>query len=450
VSGLQEVSLHDANGRIAYSSISSQLKQALPEELKKDLLAAQTVKRQTENSFELYHPIAATKTCLECHTTWKENQICGVMTVKFSNDAMKAAATAWHTFERDLNVSNNVTSAVTAAVLVVALGALVALTIHFKLTPPLRRTAGTLSHEAAQIGGASRQLMSQSQSLADGASNQAASLEQTGASMEQMASLTKRNAENAHQASELAKRARSSADKGTVDMQTMTAAMAGLKQSSDETAKIIKTIDEIAFQTNILALNAAVEAARAGEAGMGFAVVADEVRNLAQRSASAARETSAKIDDALNRTHQGVEISSKVAVALNEIVSEVRRVDELISEVAAASREQSQAILQINGAVANMDRVTQVTATNAEESAEAARQLASQAEIMENSVAELLQLVSGSSRTETLAFGSPAGRVGAKPAAPAALGESAVTKSPPATARGKDLVRWAAAPGQRT
>src|ERR1022692_3094256 len=129
-------------------------------------------------------------------------------------------------------------------------------------------------------------------------------------------------------------------------MRTMIAAMEGIKVSSDETAKIIKTIDEIAFQTNILALNAAVEAARAGEAGMGFAVVADEVRNLAQRSAQAAKETAAKIEGSLTRTTQGVEISAKVAASLDEITAKVRQVDELVAEVSGASREQTEGIGQ--------------------------------------------------------------------------------------------------------
>jgi methyl-accepting chemotaxis protein len=165
--------------------------------------------------------------------------------------------------------------------------------------------------------------------------------------------------------------------------------MEAIKVSSDDIAKIIKTIDEIAFQTNILALNAAVEAARAGEAGMGFAVVADEVRNLAQRSAQAAKETAGKIEGAITKTGQGVEISSKVAQTLNEIVTKARQVDELVAEVASASREQTEGITQINTAVGQMDKVTQSNAANAEESAAAAEELNAQAEVMKQSVAEL-------------------------------------------------------------
>jgi methyl-accepting chemotaxis protein len=176
-------------------------------------------------------------------------------------------------------------------------------------------------------------------------------------------------------------------------MQAMSAAMHDIKNSSDDIAKIIRTIDEIAFQTNILALNAAVEAARAGDAGMGFAVVAEEVRSLAQRSAQAARETAVKIEGAIGNTARGVDISAKVSQALNEIVEKARQVDELAAEVASASQEQAHGITQINSAVGQMDKVTQGNAASAEESSAAAEELNQQAQAMRETVAELLQLV---------------------------------------------------------
>jgi methyl-accepting chemotaxis protein len=193
-------------------------------------------------------------------------------------------------------------------------------------------------------------------------------------------------------------------------MQAMNTAMEAIKVSSDDIAKIIKTIDEIAFQTNILALNAAVEAARAGEAGMGFAVVADEVRNLAQRSAQAAKETAGKIEGAIAKTGQGVDISSKVAKTLNEIVTKARQVDELVAEVASASREQTQGITQINTAVGQMDKVTQSNAANAEESAAAAEELNAQASVMKESVTELLKLVGGANQTNATRITAAASR----------------------------------------
>jgi len=262
----------------------------------------------------------------------------------------------------------------------------------------LGATISSLDETIRQTSNSARQVSAASQSQAEGASEQAASLEETSSSLEEMSSMTKRNAENARKASELAKQTRSAADQGTADVQAMTVAVDAMKASASETAKIVKTIDEIAFQTNILALNAAVEAARAGEAGMGFAVVADEVRNLAQRSAQAAKETSAKIENSLIRTTQGVEISAKVAGTLSDITAKVRQVDELISEVASASHEQSQGINQVNTAVSQMDRVTQSSAASAEECAAAAEELNAQASVLKESVDNLSQLVGGQAR----------------------------------------------------
>jgi methyl-accepting chemotaxis protein len=271
----------------------------------------------------------------------------------------------------------------------------------------LSELVNDLNDNSSQVNRAAEQVSSSSQVLAQGSGEQAASIEETGSSLEEMASMTKSNAENAQKANDLAREARAAADKGAEDMRSMNQAMEAIKVSSDDIAKIIKTIDEIAFQTNILALNAAVEAARAGEAGMGFAVVADEVRNLAQRSAQAAKETAAKIEGAIGKTAQGVEISSKVAQALNEIVAKARQVDELVSEVSSASRQQTQGITQINTAVGQMDKVTQSNAASAEESAAAAEELNSQAMMMKEAVSELTRLV-GDTHGEVAAVASSA------------------------------------------
>jgi len=400
VPGLQELSLIDNKGRVDYSSDPGQLKMYLPADLKETLLTeAQPVKRLTEGSFEIYQPVKPDKQCLECHTEWKAGQIGGVMKIRFSSDSMKEAQASWGSFASGFHKSNTAATGMTLAVLVLVLGAVVVFIIHREVAAPLNRIAGNLLDQAAQVNGASGQLTATSQTLAEGSSEQASSLEETSSSLEEMSSMTKRNAENTGKANQLAKQARSAADRGVGDMATMATAMNDIKGSSDDIAKIIKTIDEIAFQTNILALNAAVEAARAGEAGLGFAVVADEVRNLAQRCAQAAKETSAKIEGAIAKSGQGVQITGKVASALNEIVIKARQVDELVAEVAGASREQTEGIAQINMAVGQMDKVTQSNAATAEESAAAAEELNAHAETMRESVAELMQLIGGKNQT---------------------------------------------------
>lgn len=267
------------------------------------------------------------------------------------------------------------------------------------ISKPIKLVTETLSAGAEQTTSAAAQVSTASQSLAEGASQQAASLEETSSSLEEMASMTRRNTENAQRTKELANQARVAGDAGAVDMKEMIAAMDAINASSADIGKIIKTIDEIAFQTNILALNAAVEAARAGEAGLGFAVVAEEVRSLAQRSAQAARETAGKIEAAVQKSHHGVAISGKVARNLDEIVNRTRQLDQLAAEVANASHEQTQGISQINLAVTEMDKVTQANAANAEESASAAEELNAQADALKAAVGELLALVGGSGAT---------------------------------------------------
>lgn len=263
------------------------------------------------------------------------------------------------------------------------------------LNKSMQEITECLRQSAVQLVSAAGLVSSASQTLAHGASQQAASLEETSASLEEIGSMTKRNADGAGSAKELSAQAKLAADTGSAAVQELRNAMTAVKTSSSEIGNIIKTIDEIAFQTNILALNAAVEAARAGEAGSGFAVVADEVRQLAQRAAKAARETSGKIESAIQSGEQGVQISHKVSLAFDEIAAKARDVDGLVGEIATASREQSQGITQINTAMNHVEQVTQANASSAEESASAAEELNAQAQQLNGTVAQLSLLVPG-------------------------------------------------------
>ncbi|MDP0499343.1 MAG: methyl-accepting chemotaxis protein [Verrucomicrobiota bacterium JB022] len=259
----------------------------------------------------------------------------------------------------------------------------------------LLRLASNLGDASSQVSSAANQVSAASQSLAEGSSEQAASLEETSASLEEINGQAQRNGERADTARTYAEEARTATEQGNYQMEQMVGAMTDIKKASDNIAVIVKTIDEIAFQTNLLALNAAVEAARAGEAGAGFAVVAEEVRALARRAASAAQETTEKIEDTIAKSSNGVALSGKVADGLRVIIDKTSRVNDLVLEISGSSREQSQGISQITIAVTQMDKVTQSNASNAEETASAAEELNAQALTLQQEVSQLQSIVSG-------------------------------------------------------
>jgi methyl-accepting chemotaxis protein len=267
--------------------------------------------------------------------------------------------------------------------------------MSLQVARPIRRAIKGLSEGAHQVGAAAGQVSSSSQALAEGSSEQAAGLEETSSSLEEMSSMTRRNADNAHQAKAFMGEARQIVGDVNQHMTRMAEAVKDITRSSEETGKIIKTIDEIAFQTNLLALNAAVEAARAGEAGAGFAVVADEVRNLAMRAAEAAKNTSSLIEKTLKSVKKGGELTTATQEAFGKNVEITGKIGTLIEEIASASQEQAQGISQVSKAVAEMDKVTQKNAAAAEEAASVVEELNAQATKVKDFVGDLSRLVGG-------------------------------------------------------
>ena len=384
---------------------------------------------QADNSIVFARPIVLTADCLACHgdpknsptgdgkdvlgyamENWRAGEVHGAFILRGKLDRVDAVVHAGLT-----------KAALWLVPLAGAIGLAFYFFIHFKINLPLRRAIDFLGAASQRTSFSAAHFSKSSVTLAGGASQQAAALEETSASLEEIASLTKSNATNTKEAREFSSQTRLAADAGSANMQAMTVAMEEIKTSSCNIGNIIKTIDEIAFQTNLLALNAAVEAARAGEAGAGFAVVADEVRSLAQRSARAARETTAQIGDSITKTEKGVQLSAKVAETLKEITTKARQMDAVVEQISIASDEQSQGILQVNTAVLQMDTITQANAATSEESASGAEELNAQARALHDSILALSEMVGGCRSiplNETLPTPSAAKPIAPKPVTP--------------------------------
>lgn len=264
-----------------------------------------------------------------------------------------------------------------------------------RVSNQIRSVVGDLNNVSGRVNKASDHISTSSQMLADGASDQAAAIEETSASLEEMSSMTQQNAENMGKTRQLVSETISTVDNANKSMIGLTKEMDEISEASQETQKIVKTIDEIAFQTNLLALNAAVEAARAGEAGAGFAVVADEVRNLAIRAAEAAQNTAQLIERTVTRIGEGEKLVSTTHQAFDEVEGATSKIDVLIDEMAQAAKEEARGVGQINSAVSDMDRVVQQNAANSEESASASAELSNEAERMDVYVKNLVAIVDG-------------------------------------------------------
>jgi len=329
-------------------------------------------------------PIVIEAACLDCHDDMNEGDIIGLLGLEKSAkaDVESMQGSLWR-------------SVLSAAAAVVLIGLVIAWLISRLVTKPLKLTIDNLSHGSDSIISASSELTQSSAKLAEGANDQASSLEEVSSSLEELASVTQQNADNTREASSLAVKARESAESGNASMSRMSEAIAAIKESSDKTANVIKTIDEIAFQTNLLALNAAVEAARAGESGKGFAVVAEEVRALAQRSAGAAKNTADLLETSRAKAVHGVAAIEEVASEFERIYARVQKVTELINGIAEASREQADGIQQISTAVSEMDGVTQQNAAASEQFTATSQGLLNQADALNQAVIVLKAILGG-------------------------------------------------------
>ncbi len=305
------------------------------------------------------------------------------------------------------NAVKSARSAIVMTIVGIILGTLAALGLGIflsrSISSVLNNIIGSLRTGSNQVSEASSQLSSSSQQLSEAASEQASSLEEISSSLEEMSSMTKQSADNTNKANGLMSNTKDLVSQGKNAMNRLVGAIGEIKGSANETAKIIKDIDEIAFQTNLLALNAAVEAARAGEAGKGFAVVAQEVRNLAQRAAQAAKDTAVLIEGSQKHSENGVNLADETNISIEKIAESAIKVAKLIEEVSAAGSEQAQGIEQINTAVAQMDQMTQGNAANAEETASSSEELSAQAQTLNTVVAQLVSFVDGI-KNENIAF----------------------------------------------
>ena len=343
-----------------------------------------------------------------------------------AGDKIQASVKAVNEASYGLGTQFRITVVVSLLLAVVSLS-LVSWRVTRSIVTALDRVGEKLKEGSNQLHSSANEISNSSKTLAESASQQAASLEETSASLEEIAAMTKRNAESASSGARLGSQTQQAAAAGMAQLSELSHALNTIKaatgemqtavhdmqSSSQQVAKIIKTIDEIAFQTNLLALNAAVEAARAGEAGMGFAVVADEVRALAQRSAIAARETADKIETSVKRSEFGATASTKVVKSLSEveataqtiqqvfsgIVDQIKSLDQVVSQIAAASQEQTAGLNEVNMAVSQLDKVTQSNAAGAEENASSSSVMNSEAANLLNAVHELNAIVTGKTTT---------------------------------------------------
>ena len=371
-----------------------------------------------QNAVCYFRAVRLSKSCLICHgdpktsmAVWGNDQGLDPTGAEMENWKVGEIHGAFEVIQSldsaDMKLKSSLKRGVTIVVIGLLVMALVFATLTIRLVThsvidPIRQVIRKLSDDASNLLKAANHVSEASVGLADGAAQQAASMEESAASLEEVTSMTKRNAENVSLASSMTEKSRKSAETAQESMKRMLKAMMSIKTSANETAAIMKTIDEIAFQTNLLALNAAVEAARAGEKGAGFAVVADEVRSLALRSSDAAKNTDQLITESQENVINGVNAADEVDTILSTIVGDILKVNEIAHDIAVASDEQAEGVNQISQAVNLVDQVTQSNAAVSEQSASASKELADLATNLNGLIAHLTEIINGGSRGNDL------------------------------------------------
>ncbi|MCL2845046.1 MAG: methyl-accepting chemotaxis protein [Chitinivibrionia bacterium] len=327
----------------------------------------------------------------------------------------------------------------TLLIIAVILGIILSMIIINSIVGPINLSIQELFAGGDQVNAASGQISETSQAMASGASEQAASLEEISASLNEITSMTKQTADNARNAEAIVQDSVQKAKDSQEAMNRLQGAVADIRKSSDDTAKILKDIDDIAFQTNLLALNAAVEAARAGEAGKGFAVVAEEVRNLAQRSAESAKKTAALIESSQQSSMNGVNLADETAEAIEKIAEASKKIAMIVGEITSAADEQSKGVSQVNVAISDLDTVTQSNASASEELAASAEELSSQAMSMNQSVRDLVRIVKGEKEYEAVAKMTKTSRSAVRKQ-PAKISYTPTASAPKAAAKAETLI----------
>ena len=438
VEGVQEVSVINKHGLVAFSSDNQFLGRQIPENILAQAAGGTgKFRRWTDNGLETFITKTIERKCIRCHVHhgWEGSvgETAGYFYLRVSTDAFKklkdqsemALAEQMGKNKEilsgqiaeskkislkleeenkagldQINHFNSTIFIVTVVGIIVVSALLLFFLVRKIVSKPINRMIKSLNQGSSALSATCAQLTSSSKSLAVTASEQAASIEATAASLEQISSATKQNAANANQADTLMQQSSQIIKNANASMNELTGSMDEISKASEETSKIIKTIDEIAFQTNLLALNAAVEAARAGEAGAGFAVVADEVRNLAMRAAEASKNTSELVQGTVGQIKDGLGLVQKTNEAFSEVTTSADKVSELTTKITAASNEQANGVEQVNIAVIEMDKVTQQNAAGAEEGASASEELNVQANQMKSIVGLLTTLVNGKANSD--------------------------------------------------